>query len=383
MYNNEAVVFNNYYNELGCNYFKDRGISSDTIELFKLGLLDSNTDISNVINISDGFGLSYVFPLFDIDGNVISFALRRNDSNCDIENTVKYKNGHNTDIYYKSNYLYGLNFALEYIKKTSCVYIVEGYMDLLSLWEYGIKNVVCICGTSFTNGHLSVLKNFATKFVLFFDNDKSGGSASLKSIDLLITNEVTEIEVITYNSECKDPSDCFLSGNLTATINSSIKYVNYLHDCYINSSDLMESARIGSKFYNEIKSFLFVDIFNYSQVDLSCKYDGLTFFDSRSLVLLKSINSGNYEIFMSTINDIGNDYLCDDLKTILSVYDKEIPNEYKYDVVLLVVDIMVRYIGNLLNNSILYNERLLVYSAIRKHLLKFKTDYIEYNRLNI
>ncbi len=198
------------------DYLKtDRGFSDETIKAFRLGYASDDDDfhIKNLrregYNSDDYRNLKILdtnykdeeyfvfkgrimFPIMEEkDGRVISFAgrINPNDKN---SKTAKYINGKETDVYKKSDVLYGLFQAKDYIKKQGSAYITEGYCDVISMHQKGIKNVVASCGTALTVQQIDLLKSYVPTInglkhvTVMFDNDAAGMAANLRNGKLLM-----------------------------------------------------------------------------------------------------------------------------------------------------------------------------------------------------
>ncbi|MCI0531687.1 MAG: DNA primase [candidate division Zixibacteria bacterium] len=187
------------------HYLTQRGVTEESIKLFQLGYAPDQWDgflslaqskkidtaILNsaglIIPRSEGKGFfdrfknRVLFPIFNVSGNVIAFSGRVLSG----DDSPKYMNSPETPIYQKGRTLYGLNFSKEYIRDSNKVVIVEGNIDLVSLFQAGIKNVVAPCGTAFTSEHARLLSRYATEAVFFFDPDSAGQNAVIRSVDLL------------------------------------------------------------------------------------------------------------------------------------------------------------------------------------------------------
>lgn len=121
-----------------------------------------------------------MFPIFDYKGNVIGFGGRVLD-----DSLPKYLNSEDTIIFNKRYNLYGLNFARKHIGNSRTLILVEGYMDLISMYQYGVKNVVATLGTALTDAQGQLIKKFADNVVLSYDSDQAGINASLRAINIL------------------------------------------------------------------------------------------------------------------------------------------------------------------------------------------------------
>ncbi len=129
----------------------------------------------------DRFRQRLMIPIFNLSDRPIAFGGRALKSG----EPAKYVNSPETPLYSKSNVLYGLNFTRQSIREKNEVIIVEGYFDLISLYQAGLKNVVASSGTAFTPAQARLLARFADTAFLFFDSDSAGQNAALRSIDAL------------------------------------------------------------------------------------------------------------------------------------------------------------------------------------------------------
>jgi len=189
----------------GQAYFEARGLSDSTIKSFDLGYsptsgktllkyLEKKKEIKEDtleklgLLIKDESGKYYdsfrgkiIFPIRDPYGKVIAFGSRVVDNR-----TPKYINSPESPIYKKGNSLYGLYEAKNEIRKRSEAVIVEGYMDLLTLYEAGLKNVVATLGTSLTQEQAKLISRYTNKVALIYDADLGGIKATLRGIDILL-----------------------------------------------------------------------------------------------------------------------------------------------------------------------------------------------------
>ncbi|MBI2609244.1 MAG: DNA primase [Deltaproteobacteria bacterium] len=188
-------------------YFKKRGLSKNIIEKFKLGfaphawevlktellrkkvsigLLSEASLIAGSEKTYDYFRNRIIFPIFNIDSKIIGFGGRVLDS----DSNPKYLNSRDSVIYNKSRSLYGIHVAKSVIAHKDCVYVVEGYFDVLGLVEKGIENVVAPLGTALTRDQVSVLKRYTHKIVLIFDSDSAGINAMKRSLKIFFDEGV-------------------------------------------------------------------------------------------------------------------------------------------------------------------------------------------------
>ncbi len=158
-------------------------------QLFDAGLVKKIDDNQGVLesNLRDTFIERIVFPIINISNKVLGFGGRIIKT--DVK-APKYLNSPESIVYEKRKELYGLNFAKNSIRKSETVYVVEGYMDVLSLSQSGVENVVAVSGTAFTEEQARLLKRFSTEAILLFDGDEAGINASLKHINTLLKFDI-------------------------------------------------------------------------------------------------------------------------------------------------------------------------------------------------
>jgi len=193
-------------------YLKGRGVSDDAIRTFGIGYARESWDdvcghfgkrASDLAlletlglaskgkqgNYYDRFRGRIIFPIVDIAGNVRGFGGRvlggvKEEGGKTKEEGAKYLNSPESVVYHKSRTLYGLHQAREAVRSEGFVVLVEGYMDVIALFEAGIRNVVATCGTALTPQQCALIKRYTERPVVFFDADRAGTSASLRSFDV-------------------------------------------------------------------------------------------------------------------------------------------------------------------------------------------------------
>jgi DNA primase len=170
--------------------------------LIELGILGKGSD-NSVYNRFQG---RVIFPIIDVNGHCIGFGGRLIENR---ENTGKYINSPESEIFSKKNSLYNLNRAKEFIRQAGQVIVVEGYLDVMGLSQMGIENVVAPLGTAFTEEQSRILKRYTDKVILFFDNDNAGIEASFKALQIA-RNASLDSRVL-IQSHAKDPFDVTLS----------------------------------------------------------------------------------------------------------------------------------------------------------------------------
>ena len=144
-----------------------------------LGLIDKRADGSYY----DKFRERVMFPIFSPNGRVIGFGGRVFEKNAKV---AKYLNSPESPIYFKRRSLYGIFHSKEEIRKLDRAILVEGYMDLLALFQAGIQNVVASSGTSLTEEQVQLLSRYTKNIVVIFDSDTAGEKASMRSIEILL-----------------------------------------------------------------------------------------------------------------------------------------------------------------------------------------------------
>ncbi|WP_419724666.1 DNA primase [Terrisporobacter petrolearius] len=207
----------------GYDYLRRRGLSDKIIKKFGLGysleswnslmdyllsigyekkdLVESGlvTHKENGNKYYDRFRNRVMFPIFDYRGNVIGFGGRVLDNSL-----PKYLNSPDSLLFNKRFNLYGLNYAKKSISNDILI-LVEGYMDLISLYEYGIENVVATLGTALTNEQGKLIKRYASTAIISYDSDDAGVKATLRAIDILRNHNIN-VKILNLK-DCKDPDD--------------------------------------------------------------------------------------------------------------------------------------------------------------------------------
>ena len=212
-------LLNSPEGEVARKYFVERKIKPQTMRAFGLGYAlngweyfveyakTQKIDLERAIQLGligqqndgrlfDKFSDRIIFPIFSANGRVIAFAGRILENR---EGSAKYLNSPESLIYVKGRILYGLSFAKDEIRKLDKAILVEGYMDLISLYQNGIKNVVAVSGTALTEDQVQLLSRYTKNVVLLFDADAAGIKASMRSIELLLKRDI-EVKIVTLPS---------------------------------------------------------------------------------------------------------------------------------------------------------------------------------------
>ena len=192
--------------DIGLSYFRERGLSDAIIKKFRLGYSLDQSDALHKAATGQGYNDKYlfgtglcgksengriydrykgrvIFPIFGTSGRPIAFGGRTLSSRKDI---AKYVNSPESIIYHKSNVLYGLYQAKHAIGQQDKCILVEGYMDVISMFQSGIENVVASSGTSLTEGQIRLIHRFTSNITVIYDGDEAGIKASLRGIDMLL-----------------------------------------------------------------------------------------------------------------------------------------------------------------------------------------------------
>ena len=183
----------NSWNSL-MNYLLAKGY--DKTDLVKCGLVTHKTETNKYF---DRFRNRVMFPIFNYNGKVIGFGGRVLD-----DSLPKYLNSPETLVFNKRLNLYGLNISKKSIKDDTLI-LVEGYMDLISLYQNNIENVVATLGTALTIEQARLIRKFAKNVIISYDSDQAGQNATLKAIDILLQADI-KVKILNLK-DCKDPDD--------------------------------------------------------------------------------------------------------------------------------------------------------------------------------
>ncbi|MED5354817.1 MAG: DNA primase [Bacteroidota bacterium] len=190
---------------IGLSYFKEREFSDEIIEKFKLGYSFNKSNNFSEEAIKKGYKLNFLektgltivkdeknidrfkgrvmFPILSMSGRVLGFGGRTLKSS---KNIAKYINSPESLIYYKSKVLYGIFQAKQTIVKEDNCFLVEGYTDVIKLYQKGIKNVVASSGTALTENQIRLISRLTKNVTVLFDGDSAGSRATLRGIDIIL-----------------------------------------------------------------------------------------------------------------------------------------------------------------------------------------------------
>ena len=193
---------------IGYQYFRSRGLLDETIEEFGLGWAPKSKDVFTQQALAAGYKKEYLvetglcaewedgsihdrffdrvmFPIHSRSGRVVAFGGRTLLST-KTEKIAKYVNSKESEIYVKSRTLYGLYQGRKAIGDADKCYLLEGYLDVLSMYQLGIKNVVASCGTSLTEEQVQVIKRFTDNITVMYDGDSAGLHAAVRAVGLIL-----------------------------------------------------------------------------------------------------------------------------------------------------------------------------------------------------
>lgn len=216
---------------IGLSYFRERGFTEDTIRFFGLGyaaeqrdyffkkaqksgyaenhLVETGLVIKNERGNVDRFRGRVLFPIRSMAGRVQGFGGRILSSTT---KTAKYLNSPESDVYHKSQVLYGIFEAKKAIAREDVCYLVEGYTDVIQMFQKGVENVVSSSGTALTPEQIRLIRRLTSNIVVLFDGDAAGLRAALRGIDLIL-EEGMNVRICSF-PEDEDPDSFAKSNNL-------------------------------------------------------------------------------------------------------------------------------------------------------------------------
>lgn len=240
------------------DYLLKRGINETIIKEFKLGYSGSSKDtfyklatnkgwdietlnklgLINKVNenVYDTFINRVVIPIENLKGEVVGFTGRIFNGE---DNTAKYLNTKETEIFKKSSLLFNYHNAKNYIRDRKSVIVVEGNMDAIKMSAKGFKNVVALMGVALSNEQIDILKRLKVPVILMLDNDNAGEEATIKNGEFLINSGV-DTKVVRL-SGAKDPDEYLEKFGIDAmqnNIDKAIKYIDFKIECLKKNKDL-------------------------------------------------------------------------------------------------------------------------------------------------
>lgn len=223
------ILINTPTGEPALKYLFDRGLTKETIETFQIGYapaervvlsrIFSEKENDTLYNLSglfvqkddgtfvDRFFERIMFPILNLQGKIVAFSGRAFFSDKTSQSdTPKYLNSPETPIFIKSETLYNYSFARKEIKERNEAILFEGYMDVISAWQAGIKNGIASMGTSLTNNQIKSIERVSDTVLIAYDGDSAGQKATNRAIELLTENSGLNIKVIEFPSQL-DPDE--------------------------------------------------------------------------------------------------------------------------------------------------------------------------------
>ncbi len=202
---------------IGYSYFQERGLLDKTIQEFQLGYAGADENMADQVRKmgyddallkeaglinrhgKDFFRNRVIFPIHNLSGKAIALAGRVLGKS----GGPKYLNSPESAIYTKNKVLYGMHLAKSHIRKADRCYLVEGYTDVISLYQNGFKNVVASSGTSLTTNQVSLIKRFCSNVTILYDGDQAGINAALRGVEMMLQADLN-VYIILF-PEGKDP----------------------------------------------------------------------------------------------------------------------------------------------------------------------------------
>ena len=272
---------------IALTYFNHRKISTEMIKKFELGysldkwdslykfLIKNQFSDDNIIKAGlilennnkkyDRFRNRVIFPIHNLSGKTIAFGAR---ILAEDKKQPKYINSPETSLYIKSNTLYGLYQSKNEIRKLDNCFLVEGYTDVISLFQIGIENVVASSGTSLTTNQIKLISRYTKNITILFDGDKAGVAASLRGMDLILENDMN-VEIVSFpegddpdsysKKVGKDKFEKFIDDKKTNLITFKVNLLQENKDNPVKKSEMIyDIVRSISKIPNSIKRSLFL-----------------------------------------------------------------------------------------------------------------------------
>lgn len=268
---------NSLFTNMGNNareYLEKRQIDKETIKKFKIGLSTSNMSLTDflinkkiplkkiidygIANESgkDIFINRIMFPLCDLEGNVVAFSGRIYST----KDNSKYVNTKETPIFKKGNILYNYHNAKELLKKNETIIVMEGFMDVIRASTVGINNCVATMGTALTKQNASLLKKMSDNIILCFDGDAAGEEATIHAINVLKEIDVTP-KVIRLEDNL-DPDEYILKNgkaDFMAKVNSPMNSIEFLMKIHKNNKNLTDIEDISTYIDEALKDLSSID----------------------------------------------------------------------------------------------------------------------------
>lgn len=284
LYDIYNIAYKFYQNNLNTVYGKDakkyllnRKIDEDVIKNFNIGLSLSNSELCNALkakgfkdddivssgvavqngnNIYDIYKNRIMFPLYDLEGNVVGFSGRIYNQ----KSESKYINTKETEIFKKGELLYNYHIAKKEARKEKNIIVVEGFMDVIRLSTIGIVNVVATMGTAVTKYQLNLIQKLAPNITLMFDGDKAGEKATNAFIELANGND-SNIKVVRLEDNL-DPDEYILTkgkDKMIYNLSHAQSVYDYKLSSYKENIDFNDSKEVSNYINVMIKEFEKID----------------------------------------------------------------------------------------------------------------------------
>lgn len=258
-------------------YLLERGIDTAIINKFSIGFAPKdgsntikylsakshslktieNTGIASIngLNNKDNNAGRIIFPIHDGDGQVIGFSARKMPND---DSTSKYINSPETPLFHKSTVLYNLHNAKQAAKLDNCIYILEGFMDVIALERVGIKNAIALMGTALSNEHLEILKRLNVEIRLCLDGDVPGQRATMKAVASLNSKNIN-CRIVDNRNDARDPDDIYKQegeDGLKKYVSNLIEPFDFIMNFYTNTSKLETKEAKEKLIHNVVDTFI-------------------------------------------------------------------------------------------------------------------------------
>ena len=266
------------------NYLRERGLTDETIKEFRLGyapegwrnilnflagkgfelkdilnaglIIQKEPNIWEAGNFYDRFRGRIMFPILNPAGKAVGYSARVEPGGD--ESQAKYINTPETEIYHKSNILYGIDKAKMEAKNKDWILLVEGNMDVIAAHQAGIKNTVAVSGTALTSEQLSIIKRYTNNIRMFFDMDEAGQKAAVRSAQIAFDKELNVAIVAAKNA--KDAADMVKdnANEFLAAVNQATPAMEYFIGSFLknrNRNNIEDKKKIINELAGLVNSF--------------------------------------------------------------------------------------------------------------------------------
>ncbi len=260
----ESLLQSDEGQNIGLSYFKERGFNNDTIEKFQLGYSPDQWEAFTGEALKEAFQVEFLvesglsvrrdngtlydryrgrvmFPIFSATGQIVGFGGRTLKTD---KNVPKYVNSPESEIYSKSKVLYGFNLAIKSIRENDNCYLVEGYADVLSVYQSGIHNVVASSGTALTDDQIKLIGRQTKRLTILYDGDVAGIKAAVRGLSLLYKDGF-KVSIVSF-PDGHDPDSYIKSKGSTAFksyIENAAKEIVDFYLTTVNEDDLKDPLK--------------------------------------------------------------------------------------------------------------------------------------------